>query len=102
MGDKNGALQGEARELPESVMTEAKTKQSPFLAPKPTQSPKTESYALCFAALLIVIICIDVPQITLLAQNLIRTQKPHKNAMVLIVILKAAISPDEIQVFKAI
>lgn len=33
-GDKNGALQGEARELPQTVMTEAKPKQSPFLAQK--------------------------------------------------------------------
>ena len=34
--DKNGALQGEARELPKAVMTEAEPKQSPFLAKKPT------------------------------------------------------------------
>lgn len=33
-GDKNGALQGEARELPQMVMTAAKPKQSPFLAQK--------------------------------------------------------------------
>ena len=33
-GDKNGALQSEARELPKVVMTEAETKQSPFLAQK--------------------------------------------------------------------
>ena len=33
-GDKNGALQDEARELPKTVMTEAKAKQSPFLAQK--------------------------------------------------------------------
>ena len=78
-------------------MTTLKIAQSIAL---PTQS--RESYALCFAALLVVIICIDMPQITLSAQNLIRTHKPHKNAMVLIVILKAAISPDEIQVFKVI
>lgn len=36
-GDKNGALQ-KARELPESVMTEAKAKQSLFLAQKPTHT----------------------------------------------------------------
>lgn len=34
--DKNGALQGEARELPKAVMTETEPKQSPFLAKKPT------------------------------------------------------------------
>ena len=34
--DKNGALQGEATELPKAVMTEAEPKQSPFLAKKPT------------------------------------------------------------------
>ena len=34
--DKNGALQGETRELPKAVMTEAEPKQSPFLAKKPT------------------------------------------------------------------
>ncbi|RDU59637.1 hypothetical protein CQA63_06035 [Helicobacter marmotae] len=33
-GDKNGALQGEARELPQRVMTEAKTQQSPFYLQK--------------------------------------------------------------------
>lgn len=37
-GDKNGALQDEARELPQAVMTEAEAKQSPFLAQKPTLS----------------------------------------------------------------
>ncbi|WP_429913074.1 glutamine-hydrolyzing GMP synthase [Helicobacter turcicus] len=35
---KNGALQDEARELPQAVMTEAQVKQSPFLAQKPTPS----------------------------------------------------------------
>ena len=38
---KNGALQAEARELPQAVMTEAEAKQSPFFAKKPT--PKVES-----------------------------------------------------------
>ena len=38
---KNGALQAEARELPQVVMTEAEAKQSPFFAKKPT--PKVES-----------------------------------------------------------
>ena len=40
-GDKNGALQSEARELPKVVMTEAEAKQSPFLAQK--TSPLQES-----------------------------------------------------------
>ena len=38
-GDKNGALQGESRELPKAVMTAGSPQQSPFLAQKPT--PKT-------------------------------------------------------------
>ena len=33
-------MQGEARELPKRVMTEAETKQSPFLAQKPTLKQK--------------------------------------------------------------
>ena len=37
-GDKNGALQGESRELPKVVMTADEPKQSPFLAQKPTPS----------------------------------------------------------------
>ena len=35
-GDKNGALQGESRELPKAVMTAGSPQQSPFLAQKPT------------------------------------------------------------------
>ncbi len=62
----------------------------------------TQDRILCFVAFLIVIVRVNIPQITLPAQNLIRTQKPHKNAVVLIVILKAPITPDEIQIFKAI
>ena len=73
LGDKNGALQGESRAHTLAYVTADSPPQSPFLAPKPTQSPKTESYALCFAALLIVIVRVDMPQITLSAQNLIRT-----------------------------
>ena len=38
-GDKNGALQGESRELPKVVMTADSPQQSPFLAPKPTPKP---------------------------------------------------------------
>ncbi len=34
---KNGALQGESRELPKAAMTAGEPKQSPFLAQKPTQ-----------------------------------------------------------------
>ena len=39
-GDKNGALQGESRELPKAVMTAGSPQQSPFLAQKPTPEIK--------------------------------------------------------------
>ena len=38
--DKNGALQGESRELPKAVMTAGSPQQSPFLAQKPTPEIK--------------------------------------------------------------
>ena len=48
LGDKIGALQSEARELPQAVMTEAELKQSPILAQETTQQKKpTPSKVLC-------------------------------------------------------
>lgn len=45
--DKNEALQGEARELPKAVMTEAEPKQSPFLAKKPTPKISPSNSKIC-------------------------------------------------------
>ena len=48
LGDKIGALQSEARELPQAVMTEAELKQSPILAQETTPQKKpTPSKVLC-------------------------------------------------------
>ena len=44
LGDKNGALQGESRDLPCVVMSADSPQQSPFLAPKPT--PKSNQVSL--------------------------------------------------------
>ncbi|WP_299326466.1 DNA methyltransferase [uncultured Helicobacter sp.] len=47
-GDKNGALQGESRELPKAVMTAGSPQQSPFLAQKPTPDTNEAIHNLIF------------------------------------------------------